>query len=176
MPTVPLADAEYAALTFDAHLDSFWASGRPGKWGWSYTKIDPLHALIHAAAVAADGSVDDYYILLDARSYDELPPGVYFVSPANPQGTRPQIGSRWLPSYTTVPFGFAIHPSYGYSDGSAEQLVCFSQSRDYYVSNHTPLPGEKWQPGTHTLAATLNRLHEVLTPPCYLGRSGALDS
>ncbi|WP_284762115.1 hypothetical protein [Arthrobacter sp. efr-133-R2A-63] len=176
MPAVPLADAEYAAMTFAAHLDSFWASGRPESWGWSYTKLDPLHACIHAAAVSPDGSVDDYCILLDARSYDELPPGVYFVSPADPRGPKPQPGSPWLPSYTNVPFGFAIHPSFSYPDGSADQLVCFSQSRDYYISNHTPFPGEKWQPGTHTLAATLSRLHEVLTPPCYLGRAGALDS
>lgn len=176
MPAVPLADAEYAALTFAAHLKSFWATGRPERWGWSYTLLDPLHARVQAVSVSADGSVDDYCILLDARSYDEMPPGVYFVSPTNPQGPRPQPDSRWLPSHSCIPFGFAIHQTYNYPDGSTDQLVCFSQSRDYYISNHTPLPGEQWQPGAHTLAATLSRLHEVLSPPYYMGRAGALDT
>lgn len=163
-------------MMFDAHLEAFWASGRPAAWGWSYSKLGPLRASVSATGISAEGTVDEYCILLDASSYDELPPAVYFVAPTDPLGARPQADSRWLPAYGNVPFGFAIHPTFSYPDGSTDQLVCFSQSRDYYISNHTPLPGERWQPGAHTVSATLSRLHEVLSPPCYLGRAGALDS
>jgi hypothetical protein len=67
------------------------------------------------------------------------------------------------------PGWFGLHPAYEYPDGHIAQLVCFSHSLDYYISNHTPEPSQIWQQGTHTVAATLNRLHEILSPPSYQG-------
>lgn len=177
MPTaVPRTDPLAAAEAFAEHLAAFWDTGRPGGWGWTFQLVDPLHALVAVTAIRDDGTGDDYAVLLDGLSYDDLPPGVYFVPPHDPQGPRPGGTSRWLPRIENPPFGFALHTSYGFAGGDTDQLVCFSQSRDYYISGHTPLPGEKWTPGVHTVAATLSRLHDVLSPPCYRGPAGADDS
>jgi hypothetical protein len=175
MPAVPRVDPELAAEAFTHDLDQFWASGRPTRWGWSMTRPDPLTALLNVTGMRGDGILDEYRLLLDASSYDDYPPGVYFVRP-DPPYARPAVGSRWLPSFGPAPFEFGFHPVYQYPDQISDQLVCFSQSRDYYISGHNPQPGQRWQPGVHTVAATLNRLHEVLSVPCYQGHSGDLDT
>ena len=175
MPAIPLVDAEMAAELFGRHLRDFWASGRPDKWGWTIEYRDPLTAIVHVTGRRQDGTVDPYLILLDGRSYDEYPAGVYFVRP-EPFAARPGPGSRWLPTFGNVPFPFALHQTYAYPDQTTDQLVCFSQSRDYYLSGHNPTSGERWKPGEQTVSATLSRLREVLSPPCYQGPAGDLDT
>ena len=63
-----------------------------------------------------------------------------------------------------------------YADGTTRQLVCFSHSFDYYISNHTPADGEGWDQRRHTLTATLTRLAAALRAPNYQEPSGDSDS
>ena len=86
------------------------------------------------------------------------------------------VGSRWLPNVPQLPW-FAIHSGYtGFADGKARQLVCCSMTYEYYVTGHGPTAAQRWRQGRHTLAATLNRVHDALNSPNYQGPAGADDS
>jgi len=52
------------------------------------------------------------------------------------------------------------------------QLVCFTLGAEYYMTDHSPKETERWQQGRHTVAGTLFRLAEVLSPPYYKFPSG----
>ena len=123
--------------------------------------------------VRADGQTDPYVIDLEVSTYDVEPPRVLFVLP-DPYGQQPTITSIWWPRFEGAPpFEFALHHVYPYENGTRPaQLVCFSHSRDYYYTGHSPQPGQRWQQGKHTVAATLTRLRHVLTAPHYQGPSG----
>jgi hypothetical protein len=171
--TVPAeTNPEVAALTFSRDLQRFWDSGEPVARGWQRSRIDPLTEVL--TLVGDDGGVRlPYYVRLRANWYPDYPLQVTFVEPDGV--TEPPQASTWLPAIQALPFGFQIHWIYDYRNPQTQeiverrQLVCFSQSFDYYVSGHVPGAGEAWGYPRQTLAATLNRLHEVLQPPIYAG-------
>jgi hypothetical protein len=47
---------------------------------------------------------------------------------------------------------------------------------EYYMSNHSPTDEQRWTQGRHTVAATLSRLAELLSPPNYGGPSAPRDA
>ena len=161
-------DAEVAAATLHCHLEALWCTGRPERLGWRRWYIDPMAVAVEIPARRADGSTEPYLIRLGAKYYDAFPPTVEFV---RDDGMRARQGTRWFPLISDVPW-FGLHDAYTYPDGSVGQLVCFSVSAEYYLSNHTPEPQMKWSQGRHRVAATLNRLAEVLQHPFYKGPSG----
>lgn len=114
---------------------------------------------------------DSYLVVLDCDSYDTWPPEVKFVNPAT---RRYVVGEdeRFLPRIEGFP-NFGLHPRYqGFLNNPArvDQLVCFSLTRGYYDTSHTPEPHQRWTPGRHWLYSTVKVLHRALQPPYYRGR------
>lgn len=173
-------DPEVAALTFRRDLDRFWKAGAPTRRGWARRTVNSLQELI--TLVGDDGRQRlDYYLRVRADWYPDFPVQITLVEPDGI--SEPPERSTWLPEIQgQVPFGFGLHHVYDYTDPithqvlERRQLICFSQSFDYYVSNHTPQPTERWQYPHHTIAATLNRMHEVLQAPYYVGPRSQRDS
>lgn len=113
---------------------------------------------------------DSYVVALNCDSYDVWPPETRFV---NPQTKSYVIGRdvTSLPVITGV-YGFQLHPVFNNfaQAGRTDQLVCFSFTRGYYDSNHSPAPHERWQQGRHWLFSTVQYLYRALQPPHYQGR------
>jgi hypothetical protein len=133
-----------------------------------------MHAVVAVTGSRPDGQSDVYYVKLGAEYYDTYPPTTSFVCPSRPaaadapgRGGWPEApaGSRWLPDVQNLPW-LAVHSGYtNFADGKARQLVCCSMTY-----------GQQWRQGRHTLAATLNRIHDALNSPSYRGPAGADDS
>jgi hypothetical protein len=172
------ADPEVAAATFAEHLDAFWSTGRPQALGMERTKIDSLHSVVSLSAKRSIAKTDRYFVLLGAEYYDAYPPTVMFVQPIEPDGwLEAKNRTVWYPTIKFPPQPppwFLLHSAQqieGYSQ--PRQLVCFSFTAEYYMTNHNPTETQKWVQGRHTVAATLNRLQEVLLPPLYQEPSGS---
>lgn len=162
-------DPAVAGACFTKDLDQLWASGQPARREWRLVRIDDLTVVIEMPARSPEGALDPYYIRLHASHYGPHPPQARFVQPDSWQDAPG--GSRWLPRLEDLPGWFALHATYGYAEGPG-QLICFSFNLDYYRSNHTPEPSQVWTQGRHTVAATLNRIHEMLGPAHYRGPAG----
>lgn len=169
---IAAADPEVAAATLEAHLDELWATGRPGAKGWIRFRLDELRWIILLPAESPGGDRTHFFVRLDGRAYDRLPVDVAFVDPSD---WEPVSSGRWWP--TTDPSvpppragWFHLHPTYEFGDGNPpRQLICFSFTLGYYESAHQPSDTERWQQGRHTVAATLNRLAEILSPAHFRG-------
>jgi len=179
------SDEEVAAAVFAGHVARVDASAQARAHDWRLSWLDPLHVVVALAAIRPSGERDGYYVRLGAEYYDRYPPTTAFMCPPRTAvGGRPgrdgwveaSSGSRWLPSVNGLSW-FAIHAPYSdFPDRIARQLVCCSMTFEYYITGHTPTPGQQWQQGRHTLGATLNRIQEALTSPYYAGPAGAVDS
>lgn len=163
-----------ARAAADAHLTVL--APRLSEWGWSTTWLGDVQLRVDALGVRADGTKDSYVLDLEFSTYPAEPPRILFVLP-DPYGQHPTDHSRWWPRFDgPPPFEFALHHAYPFENGTRPgQLVCFSHSRDYYYTNHSPQPGQRWQQCTHTVAATLTRVRRVLSAPYYQGPAGADD-
>lgn len=179
------SDPEVAATTFAAHLERFFADPRHQVHGWGLIRVSELLAVAVLPAGAPGGGADPYFVRMDASWYDRYPPKIGFAEPVAgwpdaAYGSQhypaiagsPTPDGRSYPGQPTVQF--ALHPKYGFPDGEQRELVCFSHSFDYYISGHAPTDEQRWVQGTHTLSATLTRLHTVLQAPSYLGPSSAV--
>ncbi len=168
---LPLADAGVAAATMRSDLDKYWAGRERDQAGWERLSVDDLHTIIKIPARTSAGEVHPYFIKLGAEYYDLFPPTVLFVAPTE-GWPRARSGSPWWPKFSQCPGWFQLHDNYRLEkEGTVifdDQLVCFSMSANYYL-DHSPTPAQRWQQGRHTVAATLTRLEEVLSPPCYVG-------
>jgi hypothetical protein len=168
---LPPVDPEVAARTFHRHLDTYWANRDLDSNGWSRVVVDPLHSVVSIPAQRPDGTTEPYHFRLGAEYYDAFPPTVLIV--ARTEGwPRARAGTTWWPKLSH-PGWLALHDSYRYTNGQGQsvegQLVCFSMTAEYYMSNHSPTESQRWQQGRHTVAATLSRLAAVLSPPHYIG-------
>jgi hypothetical protein len=168
---LPPVDPEVAARTFHRHLDTYWANRDLSLKGWSRVDVGELHTVVSIPARRADGTTEPYFIRLGAEYYDPYPPTVLIVTPTD-GWPRARSGTTWWPQLS-APGWFGLHDSYQYRNGQGQvllegQLVCFSMTAEYYMSNHSPTEEQKWQQGRHTVAATLSRLAEVLGPPHYI--------
>lgn len=172
-------------MTFALHLDGFFSSPRRREGGWGVIRIDALVAVAVIPACTASGDVHPYFVRLDARWYDRYPPQVAFVEPTA-SWPNASFGTPYYPAIAgsptpegraypgQPPVQFALHPAYAYPTGEQRQLACFSHSFDYYISGHNPTEDQRWEQGTHTVSATLTRLHAVLRAPSYLGPTSAV--
>jgi hypothetical protein len=142
-----LADPEVAAAVFKAHLDRLWDGGRPDRLGWIRSDVDPLHTVVALPATRPDGMRDTYYFRLGAEYYDAAPPTVSLVEPDGV--THPPQASRWFPRLQNPPW--------------------FGLAAEYYMTDHSPTESQEWRQGRHTVAATLFRLGEILSPAHYQG-------
>jgi hypothetical protein len=180
-----VADPEIAAVVFADHLGRVQAGPQARDHGWTFTVVDPLHAVVGLTATRPDGSTDPYHAALGAEFYDLHPPTVKFVVPEPGSTGWPEAGatSRWLPALAGLDW-FHVHGTYGYSEPPPEhcayrrprQLVCCSMTLEYYISGHAPTDGQRWRQGRHTLGGTLARIQEALLSPQYQGPAGADDS
>lgn len=170
-----LADTEIAADLLREHLDVLWASGRFRQIQSGCFYLDPLHVIVPMIA-KNDSKHDHYFLKLGAEYYDIGPPLIEFVEPSS--WTTARQGTRWYPTLRELP-NFKLHDQYDYPDGERlfgypggkHQLVCFSLSAGYYLTNHSPTEGQRWRKGVHTLAGTVNRVASVLRTQ-YEGPSG----
>lgn len=180
MENVPSpVDPEVAAATFRRHLDDFFATGRGREPGWELVEPDELEAIVRVPATRPDGTKDHYFARLGADYYDLWPPSLALVRNVDGSWQQAAAGTRWWPHVPNIGepgLSFALHASYRYPDGGERQLICYSHTLEYYLSNHNPTEEERWQQGVHTLAATLGRLALMLSPRFYLGPSGDRDS
>lgn len=180
--TVPApVDPEIAAATFARDLGAFFDDERHRRDGWGLIAVDALTAVAVIPATRQSGAVDPFFVRMEAHWYDLYPPRLTFVEPV--QGYPPaEPGSARYPVIvgSPLPHGahpgapaiqFALHPTYQLTTGETRQLLCFSHSFDYYVSGHGPSEAQRWTQGTHTLSASLSRLHIVLQAPSYVGPS-----
>jgi hypothetical protein len=158
-------DPEVAAATFKNHLDRLWGTGRPSRLGWIRNDVDALHTLVTLPAKRPTGEIDPYYFRLGAEYYDVAPPTVALVQPDGVTHA-PQI-SKWFPVLGSKPDWFGLHAQYPWPSGPPRQLVCFTLSAEYYMTDHSPKESEEWKQGQHTVAATLYRLAEILSPKYY---------
>ncbi len=165
-----LADPEIAAAIFKEHLDRLWNTGRPGRRGWLRHDLDPLHTLVALPATRSSGEIDAYYFRLGAEYYDAAPPTVALVEPDGL--THPPEKSKWFPALDPKPSWFGLHAEYPWPSGPRRQLVCFTLSAEFYMTDHSPKDSEVWTQGRHTVAATLYRLAEALSPKYYRGPGG----
>lgn len=179
------ADPEIAAAVFADHLGRVRASPQARDHGWTFTTVDRLRILVAMSASRADGTTDRYHAMLGAQFYDLYPPTAMFVNPVpGTEGWQEATpASRWLPMVQGLNW-FTVHPTYQYPAHQIatelytppRQLICCSMILEYYISNHNPTDGQRWQQGRHTLGATLARIQEALTTPYYQGPAGADDS
>lgn len=160
-----LADPEIASATFREHLDRLWVSGRPARLGWGRIDIDDLHSVVALPGIRPDGKKDWYFLHLGAEYYDLAPPTAAFVDPND----WSEVGdnNRWFPVIEDRPGWFGLHGAYGYPNGISRQLICISMVAQFYMTDHAPKETEVWQQGKHTVAATLNRIAEMLGPKHY---------
>jgi hypothetical protein len=172
------ADAEIAAAVFADDVARAEASDLAREHEWVFHRLDALHVVVRVRPVgpAADGS--HYFVKLGAEYYNQYPPTTAFVCPPQDPGDQAgwapaPPGSRWLPAVGALPW-FAVHAEYQYADRLKRQLVCCSMTFEYYVTGHAPTPGQRWQPGRHTLVATLTRIQDALDGPAYQGNAGAV--
>lgn len=168
------ADPTVAGELLEVHLDQFWDSGRPDALGLRRTRLSRLEWVVTASATRADGTADDYHLLLDGRYYDQHPVEVRFVQPPPDrdqhddwQWPDAHPATRWWPEFSKLPSWFRLHHDYHFEDRMLGQLVCCSMTAAYYRSHHNPEPHQTWQQGRHTVAATLTRILEVLRQPYY---------
>jgi len=186
MTAVPaLADPEIAAAVFADHVARVSGGAQARDRAWAFTWLDAMHVVATVTGTRPDGQHDAYYVKLGAEYYDMYPPTTSFVCPPRPAtGSQPgrdgwpeaPAGSRWLPNVQGLPW-LAIHSGYAnFADGEARQLVCCSMTYEYYITGHGPTAGQRWQQGRHTVAATLNRIHDAINCPNYQGPAGANDS
>lgn len=172
-PKIVAADPEAAAATLEAHLDALWASGRPGDRGWRRFQLDPLRWVVVMPATDVEGRTTHFFVRLDGRRYDQWPPDVQFVEP---ESWEPATGGRWWPATDPLadrsrPRWFGLHPLHDFHDGDPRPLICFAQALGYYESSHAPTPDVRWVQGRHTVADTLERVAEILSPPYFQGAS-----
>lgn len=156
-----IANPQIAASKLKNDLDAYVASGRLEKAGGKLRPIegDPMHFILELPGLRPDGQQDPYYLKLGAKYYDLGPPTVEFVEPDSYATAR--NGSPHYPDFSGPP-NFALHDAYLFEDGTSGQLVCFSFSAMYYMSNHSPTQGERWNQGEHNVAATINTLIKIL--------------
>ena len=165
---------ELASAQFKEDLELI-PSGYAEQYGWN-PKPDFGKLSLHVDMWSVDERyvrLDDFYVAMDMSYYRTWPPGVTFV---NPETRAFDLGAdmRWLPSIKSKPPGtdIAYHPAYALNTGETKQMICNSMCLEYYQSNHSPAPEEKWDPGRHTLFATLRLIQTMLTKPYYGGRAG----
>lgn len=161
------------------HLDDYWDGGRPATLGLERRRIDKLRWVVTIPAHRAYGTVDHYYLLVDATFYDLHPPVLRLVMPPDnesPDGAWPEArpGTGYWPTFSKHhrPPWFQLHEHYKFTDNTEGHLLCFSHSADYYRSGHNPSPTQVWRQGRHTVAASISRVAQVLEPPYYIAPSG----
>jgi hypothetical protein len=133
--------------------------------GWIRNDVDALHTLVTLPAKRPGGEIDPYYFRLGAEYYDAAPPTVALVQPDGV--THAPEASKWFPVLGSKPDWFGLHAKYPWPSGPPRQLVCFTLSAEYYMTDHSPKESEEWKQGQHTVAATLYRLAEILSPKYY---------
>jgi hypothetical protein len=170
-PKIVAADPERAAALLREHLDALWATGRPEAQGWRRFQLDPLRWVVIMPATDTVGDSTDFFVRLEGRRYDQWPPEVQFV---DPETWQPASGGRWWP--VTDPQAdpspwFELRPTYDFGDGDPRPLVRFPHALGHYESDPAATDEVPWVQGVHTVAATLDQLAEILSPPYFRGPS-----
>lgn len=169
------SDPAAARARFERDMGIVRANPRTREWGWVLEPdYDDLH--LYAKMWALDeqhDKLDDYHIDMDMSYYPDHPPGVTFVNPKT-RSFSPNTDMAWLPKWgSCLPphtnACFALNPAS--PEYEKIQLVRNTMFLDFYLADCVPSPPEAWDPDRNTFFATLHVLQQLLTRPCYEGRS-----
>lgn len=165
------ADPKLAAATLHQHLDALWSSGKPEAEGWRRFRLDPLRWIVVMPATGPEGDSTHFFVRLDGRRYDQWPPEVQFV---DPHDWQPVSSGRWWPITDPLadparPLWFGLLETHDFHDGDPRPLVCFPHALGWYEADHVSTAEVRWVQGKHTVAATLSRLAEILSPAYFRG-------
>lgn len=176
MSTIAKVNKELAKAQFNEDYEKMLEQNLPSRYDWVWTPdFDNLLLYVDLwAKDENDARLDDYHLKLDMSYYRTHPPGVTYINPETKM-FDPEKDLKWLPQKSQVPPAMDIqyHMSYKLLDGTQRQMVCNSMTLEYYLSNHSPTPEQKWDSTKHTFAATLTTLQIMLRKPYYGGRSAS---
>lgn len=169
------SDPAVARARFERDMGIVGANPRTREWGWV---LDPDYdgLRLYAKMWALDeqhNRLDAYYIDMDMSYYPGYPPGVTFVNPETGSFV-PNADMMWLPKWGAVlpprtKACFALNPNS--PEYEKIQLVRNTMVLDFYLAGCVASPSEAWNPDRNTFFATLHVLQQILTRPCYEGRS-----
>ncbi len=155
-PLPSLVDPLLARAAFERHAPAALE-------GLSWHELTPLSIAVDLEALRADGERDRYVLRLDFAYYPDWPPRATFLDPAT---GRPDP-SAWPRIEGAGHIGF--HPTYGDAEWG---MVCNSMFFEYYFwGGHSPDGAIAWKKDSHTFAASINVLRDVLQAPFYKGPS-----
>jgi hypothetical protein len=166
--SLPLALPEVASAKLKAHLAKLYENADFADPRLAYVLVDELHAIVPILARKGEDQ-DLYYVRLGAEHYDAYPPIVVFVQPNTWALAPPK--TRWFPKLEGAA-DFALHEAFDFKSAGKRPLICYSFNAEYYMTEHSPTPGQVWVQGKHTLAATVYRLTEIMHN-YYKGSSAA---
>lgn len=167
--TAPVARA-LARATTARDVERLLSHTERLRHGWGVEYDGDVRVVVSLSAQRSEGQRDRYTLTLDCDAYDVWPPEVKFVNPA----TLTYVVGKdedHLPAIQGFQ-NFGLHAQFSSFNqpGRIDQLVCFSFTRGYYDSAHTPTPSQRWTQGRHWLYSTIAVLHRALQPPYYQGR------
>ena len=168
--TAPVARA-LARATTARDAERLMAHKETIRHGWGVEYDGDVRVVVTLMARTAAGACDRYTLTLDCDAYDVWPPEVKFVNPETLSYVVGEDGIH-LPRIEGFPnFGLHLRFEGFYEAGRVDQLVCFSFTRGYYDSSHTPADSQRWTQGRHWLYSTVAVLNRALQPPYYQGHA-----
>ena len=141
--------------TYSTPSSRFQRRGR--KWRGRYVSLSP------SAVEYYDASAADCGMLVE-------PDGL--THPA-------QDNRRWFPVLEALPGWFGLHAQHQWPNGARAPTIIVAShvTAEYYMTDHSPGRNRRYgrHMGRHTVAATLNRLDEVLSPEVLPEARGVHD-
>lgn len=131
-----------------------------------WTRLDSLTLLVPIIG-GRDEKGDEYLLRLGFGYYREWPPSALFV---NPVTKTYEVGKddEWLPK---IEGWNELHVHANYND-TGQQLICCSNTLEFYKVRHTMEPKHVWDPERQNFAATLAAINLALRSTYYKGRQG----
>jgi hypothetical protein len=142
---------------------------RIAEYGWNVHLKGELTLLVALTAKPLGSTAERFTLRLICDYCPAYPPDVQFVNPITHEYV-PGQDQRHVADLR-APYCH-VHLNYGYQNAYpyGPQLVCSSMTLGYYFSNHAPTPEQTWQPGRHSIGASIYTVHRALHSPYYFGR------
>jgi len=164
----PVQDISAGQQAFERDLEKALKGRSPEELGWAIP--DSLTLLVPLWGEKTSGDRDFYLLRLYFDHYPAFPPSARFVNPATLEYRYPEDKS-WVPNspgHGEIQF----HTNYSSGRGHADtQLICCSQTLEFYTVNHSVEEQHLWNPAKHNFMSTLSAIRRLMVPPYYQGRA-----
>lgn len=148
--------------------DPDWQA-RVAEYGWNILLKGESTLLVTLSAKPVGNTAETFMLRLICDYCPTYPPDVQFVNPVThayvPGQDQRHVADLRAP-YCHVHLNYSYQNPYPYGP----QLVCSSMTLGYYASNHVPIPEQAWQPGRHSIGASIYTVHRALHSSYYFGR------